>query len=162
MVCRGVLLDMPATLNVKRLEPGYGITAEELEKALDGRALNKGDVALIRTGWQQLYEDPPAFHGGEGGVPGVTGPAAEWLAEHGVRAAGSDTNAFDQIVRGPNFLARPAHSILLYKHGIHIIEVLDLEELAAEGIKEFLFILSPLKIVGATGSPVRPLAVIDA
>jgi hypothetical protein len=60
MVCRGVLLDMPATLGVKILEPGYGITAEELEKALSGRALDKGDVALIRTGWQQLYEDPLA------------------------------------------------------------------------------------------------------
>ncbi|CZR53529.1 uncharacterized protein PAC_03408 [Phialocephala subalpina] len=162
MVCRGVLLDLPTTLGFDRLPAGYGITAEELQLALGERSLGVGDVALIRTGWQQLYHDAAAFHGGEDGVPGVTGPAAEWLAQHGVRAAGSDTNAFDQIVRGPNFLARPAHTILLYRYGVHIIELLDLEELAAEGVKEFLFILTPLKLVGATGSPVRPLAVIDA
>jgi kynurenine formamidase len=79
-----------------------------------------------------------------------------------VRAAGSDTAAFDQIVPGPSFLARPAHTVLLFKHAIHIIELLDLEELAKEGVKEFMFVLSPLKLVGATGSPVRPLAVVDA
>jgi len=162
MVCRGVLLDIPATLGLGRLPPGYGITPQHLEQALGKLTLGAGDVALIRTGWQQLYQNAASFHGGPDGVPGVTGPAAEWLAEHRVRAAGSDTNAFDQIVHGPSFMARPAHTILLFKHGIHIIELLDLEELAAEGIKEFLFILTPLKIVGATGSPVRPLAVVDA
>lgn len=161
MVCRGVLLDIPALLGIDRLQPGYGITPEHLQKALGDLSLNAGDVALIRTGWMQLYGNP-AFQGGPDGIPGVTGPAAEWLAEHRVQAAGSDTNAFDQITPGPAFLARPAHTVLLYKNAIHIIELLDLEELAASGVKEFLFILSPLKLVGATGSPVRPLAVIDA
>jgi kynurenine formamidase len=162
MVCRGVLLDIPAVLGVDRLSPGYGITPEDLEKALGSQSLNAGDVALIRTGWKQLYHDSAAFLGGPDGVPGVTGPAAEWLAQHGVVAAGTDTTAFDQIVPGPDFLARPAHTILLFKNAIHIIELLDLEELAAEGVKAFLFVLAPLKLVGATGSPVRPLAVIDA
>jgi kynurenine formamidase len=36
---------------------------------------------------------------------------------------------------------------------------MDLSELAARGVNEFLFVLAPLKIVGGTGSPVRPLAV---
>lgn len=161
MVCRGVLLDIPAVLGVTRLAPAYGITPDDLQKALGQLSLNVGDVALVRTGWQQLYHDPVAFHGPDG-VPGVTGEAAGWLAKHGLRAAGSDTNAFDQIVPGPQFLSRPAHTKLLFESGIHIIEVLNLEELARDCIKEFLFILSPLKIVGATGSPVRPLAVVDA
>jgi kynurenine formamidase len=95
-------------------------------------------------------------------VPGVTGPAAKWLAKHGIKATGSDTNAFDQIMRGPNFLARPAHTILLFQSGIHTIEVLNLKELAAAGIEEFLFVLMPLKLIGATGSPVGPLAVVEA
>lgn len=162
MVCRGVLLDIPAALGISRLSPGHGITPDELEKALGDQALNAGDVALIRTGWIQLYHDATAFHGGPEGVPGVTGPAAEWLADHGVVAAGTDTTAFDQIVPGPKFLARPAHTTLLFKYAIHIIEMLDLEELARDGIKSFLFVLAPLKLVGATGSPVRPLAVVDA
>jgi kynurenine formamidase len=118
----------------------------------------------MQTGWERLYRDKPAFlkSPDEKSVPGVTGEAAEWLAERGVRAAGSDTTAFDQIVPGPSFLARPAHTVLLFKHAIHIIELLDLEELAKEGVKEFMFVLAPLKLVGATGSPVRPLAVVDA
>jgi kynurenine formamidase len=56
----------------------------------------------------------------------------------------------------------PGSEILLVENGIHIIEVLDLEELAAAGVHEFLFICSPLKLVGATGSPVRPLALVDS
>ena len=162
MVCRGVLLDVPGVLGMPRLQPGYGITPEDLEKALGDQNLNPGDVALIRTGWSQLYDDPDTFLHHRDGIPGLTGPAAEWLAQHGVLAAGSDTPAFDQIVPGPAFLARPAHTTLLFKHAIHIIEMLNLEELASEGVKEFLFILAPLKLVGATGSPVRPLAVVDA
>ena len=162
MVCRGVFLDVPGIMGVSRLEPGYGITPYDLEQALGNLSLNPGDVALIRTGWPQLYHDPTAFLHEPKGIPGVTGSAAEWLAQHGIRAAGTDTPAFDQIVPGPTFQARPAHTVLLFKNAIHIIEMLNLEELAKEKIPEFLFILSPLKLVGATGSPVRPLAVIDA
>ena len=44
------------------------------------------------------------------------------------------------------------------EHGIHIIEVMNFTGLAAAGVHEFLFVLAPLKIVGGTGSPVRPLA----
>jgi hypothetical protein len=61
----------------------------------------------------------------------------------------------------PNVNQRPCHSVLLWENGIHIIEVMYLEELARDKVKEFLFILSPLKLVGATGSPVRPLAIVE-
>jgi kynurenine formamidase len=49
----------------------------------------------------------------------------------------------------------------LFEHGIHIIEVMKLDTLAAEGVTEFLFTLAPLNIVGGTGAPVRPLAVVQ-
>lgn len=55
----------------------------------------------------------------------------------------------------------PCHLILLVRHGIHIIENLQLEELAAAGGHRFEFVCTPLKFVGATGSPVRPLAVVS-
>ena len=51
--------------------------------------------------------------------------------------------------------------MLLVEHGIHIIEVLNLSELVKEGIHEFLFVVTPLKVVGATGVPVRPVAVVE-
>ncbi len=161
MVCRGVFLDIPALKGKERLDPGYGITAEDLQEALGDTALNKGDVALIRTGWIQIYSDADAYLGDATGVPGVSESGGNWLAEHGVRAAGSDTIAFDCVELGPNFRQRPCHGILLLFNGIHIIEVMNLEELSKDKVKEFVFILSPLKLVGATASPVRPLALVD-
>jgi kynurenine formamidase len=55
----------------------------------------------------------------------------------------------------------PVHRLLLVEYGVHIIEVMNLSELAAASVHEFLFVLAPLKIVGGTGSPVRPLAVVQ-
>jgi kynurenine formamidase len=161
MVCRGVFLDIPALKGVSRLEPGYGITDKDLQAALGNTPLNKGDEALIRTGWIQQYADTAAYLGNETRVPGVAASGGQWLADHGVRAAGTDTIAFDQVQLGPDFRKWPCHGILLWQHGIHIIEVMDLEELAAAKIQEFLFVLSPLKWKGATASPVRPLAVVS-
>lgn len=136
MLCRGVLLDIPRALGVTRLEPGYGVTVTDLETALDGASVASGDVVLIRTGWPQLYDDAEAYVGHRDGAPGVTGEAAQWLADRGVRAAGTDTIAFDQIRPGLGHSQMPAHHILLVKHGIHILEVLNLEELAAQRIRE--------------------------
>ncbi|KAK6385631.1 hypothetical protein LTS17_001201 [Exophiala oligosperma] len=161
MVCRGVLLDIPALKGVDRLEAGYGVTDRDLVEALGDTPLNEGDVVLVRTGWIQLYGDEVAFLGDGTGVPGVDASGGRWLANHGVRAAGGDTIAFEQVALGPKGRQRPCHGILLWENAIHIIEVLDLEELARQRVKEFMFVLSPLKLVGATGSPVRPLAVIE-
>ncbi|KAK6524149.1 hypothetical protein TWF694_005810 [Orbilia ellipsospora] len=162
MVTRGVFLDIPKLKGVERLAPGYAVTKEDLEEALGDTVINKGDVVLIRTGWIQLYDDPQAFLGRSTGVPGVAQSGGEWLAAKEIRAAGADTIAFDVEELGPNYNQRPCHGVLLLFNAIHIIEVMDLEELARENVKEFVFVLSSLKLVGATGSPVRPLAIIDA
>ncbi|KAJ9606064.1 hypothetical protein H2200_009025 [Cladophialophora chaetospira] len=162
MICRGVFLDIPALKGKSRLDPGYGITDKDLEQALGNTPLNEGDVVLIRTGWIQLYSNAEAYVGHSTGTPGPDASGGRWLASHKVRAAGGDTISFEQVELGPNFKKRPCHGILLWESGIHIIEVLDLEELAQEKVKEFVFVLSPLKLVGATGSPVRPLAVVEA
>ena len=62
---------------------------------------------------------------------------------------------------GAGHATLPVHRILLVEAGIHIMEVMNLTELAAAGVGEFLFVAAPLKLVGATGSPTRPLAIID-
>jgi kynurenine formamidase len=54
------------------------------------------------------------------------------------------------------------HRILLVEHGIHIIEHMRFDELTGRGVAEFVFVLAPLRIVGGTGSPVRPLALLGA
>jgi kynurenine formamidase len=162
MVCQGVLFDIAAARDCSCLPAGYGITAEDLILAA-GRAdvvPAAGSVCLINTGWSQWWGDPGKYLGADTGVPGLTPEAAEWLAAHRIIAAGSDTTAFEQILPGRGHLTLPVHRVLLVEHGIHIIENMRLTELADRGIAEFTFILSPLKITGATGSPVRPLGLV--
>jgi kynurenine formamidase len=72
-----------------------------------------------------------------------------------VFAAGSDTVALELL---PN-PAMPVHVHLLVESGIHIIEVLNLEELAHDRVYTFVFVAAPLKIRGGTGAPIRPLAI---
>ncbi|GAA2860644.1 cyclase family protein [Pseudonocardia halophobica] len=164
MVTRGVLLDVAAVHGVDTLEGGYGVTAGDLEAAAArvGAEPGRGDIALVRTGWGRLFGDTTAYLGKESGVPGVTVDGARWLAERGVVATGSDTTAFEQIPAGAGHRVLPVHRVLLVEHGIHIVEHLALEDAAAAGLGEFLAVFAPLRIVGGTGAPVRPLAVVAA
>jgi kynurenine formamidase len=162
MVCRGVLLDVPAGLGTQACAPGYELMPDDLDAARDGIAIGPGDVVLVRTGWGRAWDDRDAYIGHDTGVPGPGEEGTKWLASHGPRAVGSDTIAFEHIAPGRGHADLPGHRVLLVEHGIHIIETLDLEELAAAGVREFLFVLSPLKLVGATGSPVRPVAVVSS
>jgi kynurenine formamidase len=163
MVCRGVFLDVPKALGVDRCEAGYEITAADLRAAqkLAGVEIRQGDVILVRTGWGSLFPDRVAYEGDSTGVPGPGVEGAEWLAGWKPLCVGGDTISFERVGprREPRVLA--AHRILLVELGIYIVETMALEALSARGVNEFLFVLSPLKILGATGSPVRPLAVIS-
>jgi kynurenine formamidase len=162
MITRGVLLDVAATHGVEVLDPGEGVTADDLAAAAGraGAEPGRGDVALVRTGWGRHFADAPTYLGQADGVPGVTEDGARWLAERGVVAAGADTTAFERIPPGAGHRVLPVHRILLVEHGIHIVEHLALEEASAAGLGEFLFVMAPLRIVGGTGSPVRPVAVL--
>jgi len=163
LVARGLLLDIPAVLGVDALEPAHAVTAEELAaaEARTGTTLRKGDVALVRTGWSQRVTDPIAYIGLESGVPGPIVDGARWIAERGVAVTGSDTLAYERIPPGAGHRLLPAHRVLLVEHGINIVEVLNLEQLAEDAVHTFAFVLAPLNILGATGSPVRPLALVE-
>jgi kynurenine formamidase len=159
IVRRGVLLDIARTAGVGELPADFVITPEHLEKSLEqsGVAIGAGDVALLRTGWAKYFEDPAKFISEvRGPGPGIAG--ARWLSARGVFAAGSDTVAFEKVPDP----AMPVHVHLLVDSGIHIVECLNLEELAADRVSEFQFIAAPMKIRGATGAPVRPIAIAGA
>jgi kynurenine formamidase len=161
LLCRGVLLDIARAKGVERLIDDYEVTRADLEAALAlaGTSLREGDAILIRTGWAQLYGDPVAFEGLEKGTPGPGVPGARWLADFIPRAIGSDTIPLERFPPAEAVPSLPVHSLLLVERGIHIVEILNLEEIARKRVNVFTFILSPLKIVGATGVPARPLAV---
>jgi kynurenine formamidase len=152
---RGVLLDIAGSKGTAVLEASDEITPADLEGAavLQKVEIRPGDVVLLRTGWARYFEDAAKFIAQvHGPGPGVAG--ARWLSQRSVFAAGSDTVAFEKVPDP----AMPVHVHLLVESGIHIIECLNLEELAAARAYEFVFIAAPLKIRGATASPVRPIA----
>lgn len=162
IVRRGVLLDIPKVLGEPSLPPAYEITPDDLSLAgALGSGVRSGDVVLIRSGWgKQLDVSPDAYIGNDSGVPGVGEAGAKWLASRGVFAAGADTIAFECLKPGKGHSVLPAHRVLLVEGGIFIIEALELEQLADSGVYEFTFVLSPLNLIGATGSPVRPLGLV--
>lgn len=157
VVTRGVLLDIAGLEGAGCLEPDYQIGAAALQRAAQrqGVALEPGDAVLLRTGWIQYFDQPRRYISHEEGCPGLVKDGARWLVEQGASYVGADTVALEKTPTA-NY---PVHIILLVENGIHIMEVLFLEELAAQKVYEFLFMVSPLKIRGGTASPVRPVAV---
>jgi kynurenine formamidase len=155
LVARGVLLDVAGALGRERLEPGHAVSADELELAARGLEIAPGDVVLVRLGSGALWADRPAYEA----AGGIAADGGRWLAERRPLAVGADNLAFDvPDVRDPELGSLPCHTILIVQAGIHIVESLFLEELAADGVREFAFVCLPLKLRGGTGSPVRPVA----
>jgi kynurenine formamidase len=157
---RAVLLDIAGHLKLDALPTDFGITTAHLDSTASGQgvAIQKGDVVLLRTGWARFWNDAARYiSGGKGTQAAGPGPEIEgalWLSKQGVFAVGSDTVAFEKVP-APTM---PVHVHLLVESGIHIIEALNLEELARDRVYEFVLVATPLKIRGATGSPIRPLA----
>lgn len=154
---RAVFVDVPAMRGTARLAAAEPVTAADLEKI--DVPIGPGDAVLVRTGWAQLWPDAAAYVGSATGVPGLDPTGASWLAQRGVSVVGADTAAVEQILPGAGHARLPVHRILLAEHGINLIEVMNLEPLV--GLSEFAFLCAPLSILGATGSPVRPLALVD-
>jgi kynurenine formamidase len=163
IVCRGLLLDIAALHGVDVLDAGYEISVDDLEESVRraGVTIMADDAILIRTGWARHWTNPEMFVGAQHGTPGPGEAAAAWLANHEIRLVGAETIAFEVIAPGRGHAVLPAHRTLLVEAGIHIIEVMDLSRIGEAGVSEFLFVATPLKLVGATGSPIRPIALID-
>lgn len=158
-ICRGVLLDVAGHKGVDCLSAAQAVTADDLQACAEaqGVKVEPGDAVLIRTGWMRHWNDSHTYLGEGKGTPGPDASAARWLAERRVRLAGADTVAFEQI--RPDRNGMPVHVVLLVEAGIHIMEMVNMEDLASDRVHTFLFMAVPLKIVGGTGSPIRPLAI---
>jgi len=164
---RGILLDVAAHRGAgpEGLPPGYAITADDLESAAEAAGVHvaDGDTVFVRTGWAATrYAEPDRYIGWETGVPGPDLSAARWLSTRGVVATGTDTAAYEVLAPGAGHARLPVHGHLLAEAGVHLIEQTALDELAARGGHVFALVAVPLCIVGATGSPLRPLALLPA
>lgn len=160
LVRRGVLLDVARTCGRDVLEAGHGVTADELARAADrvGVDPRAGDCVVVRTGWGRNWDDPERYLGERTGAPGITIDAARWLADRGVALVGADNTVVEQYV--PDAGALPVHMLLLAQCGVLLLENLALEELGELACGEFLFACLPLRLKGASGSPVRAVALV--
>ncbi|PYS04420.1 MAG: cyclase [Acidobacteria bacterium] len=159
LMTRGVLIDIAALKGVEMLPDTYEITVRDLQDALKRQnlTLQPGDAVIINTGWGKLWgKDNVRYIKTD---PGIGVAAAEWLAKQNPMLIGSDNWSVEVNPNPDPKISSPVHQILLAVNGIHILESLKLDELAAKRVNEFAFILEPLKLKGATGSTVAPIAV---
>jgi kynurenine formamidase len=159
LITRGVLIDVAALKVVDILPDNYEITARDLEQALERQKLKlqRGDAVILHTGWGKLWGKDNARY--TRSCPGVGVAAAEWLAKQDPMLVGSDNFSVEVSPNSDARVSLPVHQIMLVVNGIHLLENMKLDELAAKNVHEFAFIVQPLKIQGGTGSTVVPIAI---
>ncbi len=159
-VTRGVLIDMTKHFGVDALAAGQAFNEAEIKAAADaqGVTIKTGDVVLFHTGWMgaHMESDPDTFRSQQ---PGIGYGGAVYLSELGVVAIGADTVALEAIpfedMRKPFIV----HQTMLAKYGVYVLETIDTRELAADGLKEFMFVAAPPRFEGTVQIVVNPVAI---
>jgi kynurenine formamidase len=151
VITRGILIDIPGYKGLDTLPRGYEITLADVRGALERQRIDEagiqpGDAIFIRSGWSEFWSDPEKILDAEG-WPQASKQVGEWLVEKRISLVGEDlaTSVF--------------HIDLRVHHGIPLLEFMTFTELAKDEVYEFLFVLTPLRLKGSTGSPSRPLAI---
>ena len=159
IIGRCVVIDVAGMHGVDCLDPVHEITAQELQDALkhQGSTIEQGDIVLIRTGRMTVWPDVQAYITDQ---PGIGLGAARWLCEEaGAMLLGADSLSLEVVPNPDPETFLPVHSYLFATAGCPLMEVIDLEEVCREKVYEFAFMGFPLKLTGATGTPIRPVAI---
>jgi kynurenine formamidase len=159
VIAHGVMLDVAAMKGVECLPDSYAVTPKDLQNTArkQGVKLSKGDVVLVRTGRMTVWPD---FHGYLDGTPGISLASAKWLCEEvGAMCIAADTIALEVLPSEEPNVFLPVHAYMFATAGCQIIEVVNMEEIAAQKQYEFAFLGFPLKLRGATGAPMPAYAV---
>jgi kynurenine formamidase len=159
MMTRGVLIDVAGLKGVDMLGDTYEITPQDLQQALQkqGLTLQPGDAVVINTGWGKLWAKDNARY--VKSCPGIGIAAAEWLAKQDPMIVGADNWPVEVAPNPDKELSLPVHQIMLAVNGLHILENMKLDELAAKKVYEFAFVMQPLKLKGFSGASVAPIAI---
>ena len=159
LMTRGVLIDVAGLKGVDILPDTYEITPQDLQQALQRQnvSVQPGDAVIIHTGWGRLWAKENARF--MKSCPGIGVAAAEWLVKQDPMLVGSDNFPVEVSPNPDPLISAPVHQIMLVVNGIHLLENLKLDELAAKRIYQFAFVMQPLKLKGATGSTVAPMAI---
>ena len=168
IVTRGILIDIAGYKGLPVLESRYEVTLADARGALAKQGMNEstiepGDAILFNYGWAmywnnpQKYNDARFFVGENQGSPGIGVEVARWAVDKKASMVGADSCCV--TIQPPT---RPelgnVHHELLFG-GVGMLENMDLRELARDRVYEFLYLNLTERIRGATGSPVRPIAI---
>ena len=162
ILSRGILLDIPRVRGVEFLEAGEPIFPDDLEQAESQANLQvePGDILLVRTGRWKLREARGPWNPMER-LAGLHASCLPWLHERGVAALGCD-GVSDVIPTGIENMFLPIHQIAIVAMGLHLLDNLELDPLAAACVEEkrwaFLLTVAPLVLLRGTASPVNPIA----
>ncbi len=160
-ITRGILIDIAGYKGVEHLEHSYEVTVADIRGALkkegiDEKSIEEGDALFFNYGWSKLWDDADEYNTNP---PGIGMEAAAWIIDKKPSMIGSDQWA-TEVVPGPDpKLVFPVHQELITKNGIFNLENMVFEEAIADGAYEFLFIFTPTRFKGGTGSPGRPIAI---
>src|SRR5262245_5714957 len=159
LMTRGVLIDVAALKRVEMLPDTYEITVQDLQESLKGQnlTLQPGDAVIVHTGYGRLWGRENARYAKSS--PGLGVAAAEWLARQDPMLVGADNSGIGVSPDRDPQVSNPVHQIMLVINGIHLLENLKLDEVAARRVYEFAFVMQPLKIQGGSGSTVAPIAI---
>jgi kynurenine formamidase len=159
LITRGILLDIAGTKGVETLPNGYEVTVTDLEEALKRAALTiePGDAVLLRYGWSKFWGTDNAAY--RDNAPGIGVEAGLWLAAKDPMLVGADNSTVEMSTNTDKQLSLPVHQIFLVVNGILNLESVKLDEIAEKGFTEFAFIMQPIRMEGASGSAVFPVAI---
>jgi kynurenine formamidase len=174
IITSAVLLDAKTHLGKSEaMKPGQQINGQDIEdmlaaQGLSWRGLLPGDVLYIYTGWSDNWEEDYYYEGG----PGLSIDAAKYLETKRIVLVALDNPFTDAINPGqfagkskpppgtpPNVGGAPVHHYNLTQSGIHQIQNIALAALVADKVWTSCTVILPVKVVGASGAPVSPVAI---
>lgn len=153
ILTRGILVDVAGYKGVEMLPDGYEITMDDVRGALKREGLSDqspepGDAILFNLGWWRRWPDPVCVTGDK---PYLGQDVVDWVIERKASMVGSDS-----VLDGPY---PRVHEQLILRNGIFNLEFMTYETLLTDEVYEFMFVVTTLRLKGATGSPSRPIAI---
>ncbi len=160
-VTRGIIIDIAGYKGVDHLDHSYEVTVADIRGALERQGMaesgiSEGDALFFRYGWSKLWNDHDEYNTNP---PGIGMEASAWIIEQKPSMIGSDQWCSEVIPNPDPLLTFPVHQELITKNGIFNLENMVLEDPVADGVYELLFVFTPTRFKGGTGSPGRPIGI---
>ncbi len=161
IITRGILIDVAGYKGRDTLPNSYEVTLADVEGALrrqeiSTNSIRAGDALFFNYGWSRLWGKPEEYNVNP---PGIGLEVAAWIVASRVSMVGADTWPTEVVPNPDPSLMYPVHQELITKNGIFNLENMVFDGLIRDRVYEFLFILTPIRFKGGTGSPARPIAI---